>query len=216
MPRILMTGDRPLIRTALSHLISSSEDLTAVAECANTVDAIGTAAGLRPDVVVMDFDLDARCGAAPETLARLVRAAKGCPVLIVTGREDPRAVTCALQYGVLGIVMKTRSAETLLRAIRSVAAGEAWLERSIVAHVFQQKPPQQDRECVVPLGKLTRRESEIVELVSLGLQNKKIAERLFISETTVRHHLTSIYDKLSVTNRLELMHYTYRDRLAVA
>jgi DNA-binding NarL/FixJ family response regulator len=216
MPRILVTGDRPLIRTALSLLISSSEDLTAVAECANTVDAISTAAGLRPDVVVMDFDLDAHCGAEPQMLAQLVRAAKGCPVLIVTAREDPKAVTCALQYGVLGIVVKTHNAETLLRAIRSVAAGEAWLPRSIVAHVFQPKAPQRDTESTVPVGKLTRRETEIVELVSLGLQNKKIAERLFISETTVRHHLTSIYDKLSVTNRLELMRYTYRDHIAVA
>src|SRR5687768_18476913 len=106
MPRILMTGDRPLIRTALSHLISSSEDLTAVAECANTVDAIGTAAGLRPDVVVMDFDLDARCGAPPETLAQLVHAAKGSPELIGTASEAPEAITCPPQYGFSSILLK--------------------------------------------------------------------------------------------------------------
>jgi DNA-binding NarL/FixJ family response regulator len=216
MPRILVTGDRPLIRTALRLLISSSEDLTAIAECANTVDAVGTAAGLQPDVVVMDFDLDAGCGAEPQMLAQLIRAVKGCPLLIVTDKEDPKAITCALQYGVLGIVVKTRDAETLLRAIRSIAAGESWLERSIVARVLPQNGPQHDRECTVPAGKLTRRETEIVELVSFGLQNKKIAERLFISESTVRHHLTSIYGKLSVTNRLELMRYTYRGRIATA
>ena len=216
MPRILVTGDRPLIRTALSLLISSSEDLSVIAECSNAIDAVQTAAGLRPDVVVADFDLDARCAAAPEMLAQLIRATRGCPVLIVTSKEDPKAITAALQHGVLGIVVKTRNAETLLRAIRGIAAGEAFLEPSIVAHVFRKtEPPREDREQPV-LGKLTRRESEIVELISLGLQNKKIAERLFISETTVRHHLTSIYDKLDVTNRLELMRYTYRDRVAVA
>ena len=211
-----MTGDRPLIRTALSHLISSSEDLCTIAECRNTATAVGTAVALRPDVVVMDFDLDTHCGTSPELLAQLIRAAKGFPVLIVTAAEDPKAITSALQYGVAGIVVQTRNADTLLRAIRSIAAGEAWLERSIIAHLFQQEAPESDTEHTVPAGKLTRRETEIVELASLGLQNKKIAERLFISETTVRHHLTSIYDKLSVTNRLELMRYTYRDRIAVA
>lgn len=217
MPRILVTGDRPLIRSAISLLISSSEPLNVIGECANDADAIATAVGVRPDVVVMDLDLDPRCApsASPERLAQLIRAAKGCPVLIVTAKEDPATIVCALQHGVLGIVVKTRNADVLLRAIRGVAAGEAWIEPALVAHLVK-KPAAQDTEYPVQVGKLTRRESEIVELVSLGLQNKKIAERLFISETTVRHHLTSIYDKLSVTNRLELMHHTYRRHLAVA
>lgn len=217
MPRILVTGDRPLIRSALSLLISSSEPLTVVGECANDVEAIGRAVAVRPDIVVMDLDLDPRCApsASPERLPQLIRAAKGCPVLIVTAKEDPPSIICALQHGVLGIVLKTRNADTLLRAIRGVAAGEAWIEPAIVAHLVKREPAR-DTECPVPAGKLTRRESEIVELVSLGLQNKKIAARLCISETTVRHHLTSIYDKLSVTNRLELMHHTYRGQLAVA
>ncbi len=216
MPRILVTGDRPLIRTALSLLISSSENLAVTGECANEPDAVGAAVAARPDVVVMDFDLDARASAVPQRLAQVIRSAHGCPVLIVTAHEDPQAITCALQHGVLGIVAKTRNAEVLLRAIRGIAAGETWLEPSIVAHILQKDAPARDTEHSLPGGKLTRRETEIVDLVSLGLQNKKIAERLCISETTVRHHLTSIYDKLSVTNRLELMHHTYRGHIAVA
>lgn len=217
MPRILVTGDRPLIRTALSLLISSSGGLTVVGECANEIEAIGTAVADRPDVVVMDLDLDPRCApnAAPDRLPRLIRAANGCPVLIVTAKEDPASIVCALQHGVLGIVVKTRHADILLRAIRNVSAGEPWIEPGIIAHIVR-KETARDTEYTMPVGKLTRRESEIVELVSQGLQNKKIAERLFISETTVRHHLTSIYDKLSVTNRLELMRHTYRGQLAIA
>jgi DNA-binding NarL/FixJ family response regulator len=217
MPRILVTGDRPLIRTALSLLISSSETFTVVGECANDLEAISNAVAGRPDVVVMDLDLDPRCAAnaSPERLPQLIRAAKGCPILIVTAKEDPATITLALQHGVLGIVVKTRNAEVLLRAIRGVAAGEAWLEPAIIAHIVRREATH-DTDCSVPLGRLTRRESEIVELVSFGLQNKKIAERLCISETTVRHHLTSIYDKLSVTNRLELMRHTYRGQVAVA
>lgn len=217
MPRVLVTGDRALIRSALSLLISSSEGLLVVGECPNDPEAIGAAAGARPDVVVMDLDLDPRCApaAAPERLGQLIRAAKGCPVLVVTAKEDPQTIVCALQHGVLGIVVKTRNADVLLRAIRGVAAGEVWMEPAIVAHLVR-KEPAQDTEWRMPAARLTRRESEIVELVSLGLQNKKIAERLCISETTVRHHLTSIYGKLSVTNRLELMRQAYRGQLAVA
>lgn len=218
MPRVLVTGDRPLMRTALSVLISSAENLSVVGECANEPDAIGAAVGVRPDVVVMDLELDPHCSpaSAPPQLGQLMRATQGCPVLIVTAREDPKTIACALQLGVLGIVVKTRKAEVLLRAIRGVAAGEPWLEPSVVARILQKDAPARDTESTMPGGKLTRRESEIVELVSLGLQNKKIAERLCISDTTVRHHLTSIYDKLSVTNRLELMRHTYRGPVAVA
>lgn len=210
MPRILVAGDQPLIRSALRALLSSL-GLNVTGDCANDPAAVAAAVRNRPDVVVIDFDLDGRCAAAPQQLVQILRASQGCPVLIVTSTQSAKALTCALQHGVLGVVMKTRSAEVLVRAVRAVAAGEAWLERSSMVNVFQTSATPTDIECQLPVArdKLTRREAEIVELVSLGLQNKKIAERLFISETTVRHHLTSIYDKLSVTNRLELMRYTY-------
>lgn len=211
MLRIVISGDHPLIRTALSVLISTTANLSVVGECGNDADALaGVASGMRPDVVVMDLDLDAGCVADRQRLARLFRAAPDCPMLIVTASEDISAISLALQHGVLGVVTKTRPAEVLMRAIHAIAAGETWIERSVVATIFQ-PGPRRDIECKVETvrEKLTRRERQVVELVSLGLQSKKIAERLFIAETTVRHHLTSIYDKLSVTNRLELMRYTY-------
>lgn len=215
MPRVLITGDYPLVRTALKALLSSVGGIAVAGECANQALAISSAVdAFQPSVIVMDCDLDGSLSL--ETLAGLLRGAKNRAVLIVTAREDRRAITCALQNGVLGVVSKERSPDVLMRAIRTVAAGETWLERSIVMSMVQGE--KTDVECVMPVvyEKLTRREMEIVELASLGLQNKKIAERLFISETTVRHHLTSIYGKLDVSNRLELMHYTYSERFAVA
>lgn len=210
MPRILVAGDQPLIRAALRALLSSF-GLNVIGDCASDPAAVEAAVRIRPDVVVIDFDLDGRCAASPKQLVQILRATQGCPVLIVTSAQSAKALTCALQHGVLGVVMKTRSAEVLVRAVRAIAAGQAWLERSSMVNVFQSGATPSDIECELPVmrDKLTRREAEIVELVSLGLQNKKIAERLFISETTVRHHLTSVYEKLSVTNRLELMRYTY-------
>lgn len=203
--RILLTGDQTLIRTGLRLLIHEG-GMTIAGECCNDPDAIRSAMhGV--DLVVMDLDLDPH-RLRPAKLGPLLGAAKGCPLLVVTGAGDDRGITAALQHGALGVVLKDRPADVLLRAIRAVLAGEVWLERSMVTSFFRTGQTAPGERYVVP-ERLTRRESEVVELVSLGLANKKIAERLCIAETTVRHHLTSIFDKLEVTNRGELMRYTW-------
>lgn len=203
--RILLTGDQTLIRTALRLLISAG-GMTIAGECGNDPGAIRFAMD-GVDLVVMDLDLDLHL-IRPGKLGPLLGATKGCPLLIVTGAGDGRGITAALQHGALGVVLKNRPADVLLRAIRAVLAGEVWLERSMVTSFFRAEKTESRDPCVVP-ERLTRRESEVVELISLGLPNKKIAERLSITENTVRHHLTSIFDKLEVTNRVELMRYTW-------
>jgi two-component system response regulator DegU len=199
--RVLLSGDQPLMRTALGLLISRG-GLTVAEECVNQPEALRRAANA-VDIVVMDLDL------APGNLARMEKllAAVGArPVLIVTHHDHPAAAVAAMRIGATGVVLKSRPADVFLRAIRVVLSGGAWVERSTVASVFH--PAHAHDDALVP-RRLTRREAEIVDLVSQGLQNKKIAERLSITDTTVRHHLTSIFDKLSVTNRLELMRFAY-------
>lgn len=203
--RVLLSGDSPLMRTALGQLISGN-GIAVVDECINHPEALRQAVAAEIDLVVMDLDLDLTRLTRMARLEQLLIAAQGCPVLIVTQTDDRRALVTAYQRGVAGIVLKSCSAEILMRAIRAVLGGGAWLERSTVASVFH--PATSFDDATVP-EKLTPRETQIVDLVSLGLQNKKIAERLSITETTVRHHLTSIFDKLSVTNRMELMRYAY-------
>ena len=204
--RILLTGDQVLMRTALGMLIST-QDLTVVGECFNDPEAI-RAWMQDVDLVVMDLDLDTQASIRPEKLGPLLGAAKGLPVLIVTRGGEGRGISAALQYGALGVVLKDRPAEVLMRAIRAVLAGEVWLERSMVTSFFRGERPVADDRPVMP-ERLTPREAQIVELVSLGLPNKQIAERLAIAENTVRHHLTSIFDKLAVENRVQLMRYTW-------
>jgi len=203
--RVLLSGDSPLIRTALGVLISG-HGITVAEECPNQPDPLRRAVTSGVDMVVMDLDLDVTRLTRMARLEQLLVAARGCPVLIVTQSDDRRALTSALQRGLAGVVLKSRPAEVLMRAIRVVLAGGSWLERSAVTSVLH--PPTSSDDGSVP-DKLTPRETQIVELVSLGLQNKKIAERLSITETTVRHHLTSIFDKLSLTNRMQLMRYAY-------
>jgi DNA-binding NarL/FixJ family response regulator len=204
--RILLTGDQALMRTALGTLIST-QDLTVVGECSNDPDAI-RASMQDVDLVIMDLDLDTQASTRPEKLAPLLGAADGFPVLVVTRGGAGRGISAALQHGALGVVLKDRPAEVLMRAIRAVLAGEVWLERSMVTSFFRGEKPVSVERPVVP-ERLTPREAQIVELVSLGLPNKQIAERLSIAENTVRHHLTSIFDKLAVENRVQLMRYTW-------
>jgi len=203
--RIVVTGDHSLIRTAIARLIASERDMRVVAECANRCADLAAAMSTRPEVIVMDLDRDGR-DAQPESVAQLLAHAGSCPVLVLTSTEDPQSLSSALGHGARGIVLKSRPAEVLMRGIRAVRSGEAWLEPSMLSLMFGAAPPQRENAIA---HRLTPREREIVELVSLGLKNKKIGERLFITETTVRHHLTSIFNKLAVSSRLELMRYTY-------
>lgn len=209
--RVVVTGDHPLIRTAIGRLIAADGSMDVVAECANDGAALAAAMTAAPDVVVMDVDLDARRGGRPDLVTTLLGHARPLPVLILTRDDgDSALLASALAHGAWGIVLKERSAEVFLRAVRTVAGGESWLEPSTLARVFG---PATRRAPSVE-SSLTRREREIVDLVCLGLKNRKIGERLFISETTVRHHLTSIFNKLAVTSRLELMRYRYGGRVA--
>ena len=115
----------------------------------------------------------------------------------------------------MGIVLKEHAAEQLLKAIKKVHEGEVWIERSMVGSMIQElsRPAMVDPE-VVKIESLTEREREVIALVGEGLKNKQVGERLFISETTVTHHLSSVFSKLEVSDRLELIIYAFRHGLA--
>jgi DNA-binding NarL/FixJ family response regulator len=211
IPRVVVTGDLPIVRTAIARLIGADPALTLAGECANDVEAIAEAMRTTPDVVVIDPDRDGAV-IGGDRMAALIAQVRPRPVLVLTAHDNQLWLSLVLGHGALGVVLKHRTADVLIRGIRAVLAGEAWIEPSMLSLMFggAAKPPRDARL----LDKFTPREREIVALVSLGLKNRTIAERLFISETTVRHHLTSIFSKLSVTSRLELMRYTYSTAVA--
>ncbi len=206
IPGVLVTGDYPIMRGALARLIATDPGLRIAGDCPNHVGALEEAMRRCPDVVVIDLDRDGGV-VSVELMAALFAQVRPRPVLVLTAHDRQKWLTSVLEHGALGIVLKHRTPDVLIRGIRAVLAGEAWIEPSMLSIMFggAVKPPR-DAQL---FGQLTAREREIVALVSLGLKNKAIAERLFISETTVRHHLTSIFSKLSVTSRLELMRYAY-------
>jgi two-component system, NarL family, nitrate/nitrite response regulator NarL len=137
---------------------------------------------------------------------------------VLTGVRDPQMHQSAISRGALGIVQKNGAFDVLLRAIERVNAGEAWIDPTLMARVLSQmsggsKKQKLDPEAV-KIASLTEREREVLSWIGQGLKNKEIADKLFISEWTVRHHITSIFAKLEVSDRVELILYAYQRGLA--
>jgi len=136
---------------------------------------------------------------------------------VLTGSRDSAIHQKAAQLGAMGVVLKEDAADLLLKAIEKVYKGEAWLDRVTLGNLLFQMS-NQDKESLDPRAKkissLTDRERQVIALIAEGLKNRQIAERLFISPTTVTHHLSSIYSKLGVSDRLELVIYAFANKLA--
>jgi DNA-binding NarL/FixJ family response regulator len=139
-------------------------------------------------------------------------------VLVLTGLHEVEAHRQAICGGAMGVVLKEQAPEVLLKAIEKVHAGEVWLDRTMLASVLGElvanRATRVDAEAT-HIAMLTGREREVIAQVGQGLRNKQIADRLGITETTVRHHLTSIFDKLGVTSRLELVLFAHRRGLTI-
>ncbi len=208
--RIVISGNQGMIRAAIRRLLESEEGMTVVGECDNHPKALAEALRDEPDLILLDLDLSTGCDGVLERIAALLQAAKGTPVLILTANDECHAAQFALARGAIGFVKKDRPPDVLYRAISACVAGETWIERSTMAAMLRSFAAVASKNGP-NVTHLTSREREIMDLVVLGLHNKIIAQRLCISDTTVRHHLTSIFDKLDVSNRLELMRYVLKE-----
>ena len=214
--RVLLVDDHRVVRAALSLLIQNSEGMTMVGEAGNRSEAIAIAAREQPDVILLDLDLGVESGL--DLIQDLLKAAGQARIIILTGTRDPEAHHRALRLGAMGVVDKEEAPEVLLSAIERVHAGEAWLDPVLTARLLGEiseasRPKKPDPEAA-KIATLTEREREVVTFVGEGLKNRQIAQRLFISEWTVRHHITSIFSKLEVSDRVELMMFAYRHGLA--
>ena len=214
--RILLVDDHAVVRAGLRLIVQSREGMTIVGEAGNRDDALSLADSEHPDIILLDLDLGGDSGMT--LIADLIAAAGEARIIILTGLRDPEAHRQAVLLGAMGIVKKEKAAEVLITAIERVHQGEAWLDPSLMAGVLtevtrssrgRKTDPEADK-----IAALTNREREVIALVGEGIKSKEIAGRLFISETTVRHHLTSIFDKLGVADRVELLIYAYRHGLA--
>lgn len=214
--RILLVDDHEIVRFGLRLLIESQPGLRVVGETQSRDETIAAAEREQPDIVLLDLDLGPESGL--ELISELRRVAVATRIIVLTGIREPSLHQQAVRQGAVGLVLKEHSMTILLQAIEYVAGGRAWLDPRLVADVLTELSRACGAETVDPeqvrIATLTEREREVVYLICEGLQNKAIAERLSISDATVRHHLTSIFSKLELQNRLELVIYAYRNGLA--
>ena len=209
--RVLLIDDHTVMRSGLRMLIESHPSLVVVGEAATQGEALRLTARTQPDIILLDLNLCEERGA--DLLPNLLAAASGARVIVLTGVTDPAEHRQAILAGAMGVVLKDQALDVLVKAIEKVHDGEVWLESSMIASMLSEIARGGATEKADPeaakLARLTTREREVIGLVGEGLKNKQIAERLFISEATVSHHLTSIFGKLEVTSRFDLLIYAF-------
>lgn len=215
--RVLLVDDHRSILWGLERLIESEKPRMEIAGKATTVaEAVGLTESARPDVILLDLDLGAENGvdAIPELIA-----GSRAKVLVLTGIRSPSIHDDAVLAGARGVVGKEDAPENILKAIEKVHQGELWLDRAATGRIFVELSRKGGPEEADPekqkIASLTARERQIVAAVAgePGATASTIADRLHISEHTLRNHLTSIYDKLGVANRLELYVYASKHQL---
>ena len=199
--RVLVADDQSMVRAGFRMLLSGEEDIKVVAEASNGLEAVAQAARFHPTVVLMDIRMPQLDGL--EATRRILATDNSARILILTTFDLDEYVYEALRSGASGFVLKDDPPEQLLAAIRVVAGGEALLSPAITKRVIKQftrmprpEPPRQ-------LDELTERELEVFRLIARGLSNAEIGRELYISDTTVKTHITHILMKLNLRDRVQ-------------
>ena len=208
--RILIADDHPILRDGLRKLLEAERDFVVAGEARDGHEALNITRQLEPDMLLLDFTMPG----APclEVLRSLTATPLPTRTLLLTADIEPDEIVKALQLGARGVVMKDSASELLMKAIRVVMDGQYWIGRESVAGLVETFRTQMFESVDRRLG-LTPRELEIVQTVTTGFTNKEIAQRFTLSEETVKHHLTKIFSKLGVSNRLELALFAISQRL---
>jgi len=198
----VLADDHPIVLHGLQQLFARHGDFAVLATCADGVSAVDAVKLHHPDVLVLDLRMAPSSGL--DVLRALAKEQHACRTVLLTAAVADDEVVEAMKLGAVGLVLKEASPETLLDCIRRVHRGEQWIERETVTRAFSRVLTREAAASEAE-ATLTPREVEIVRMVSRGLRNKVIAERLAISEGTVKVHLHNIYEKFGVDGRLELV-----------
>jgi two-component system nitrate/nitrite response regulator NarL len=209
--RVLVADDHAIFRDGLRKLLNSDDSITIVGEAQNGTECIKLLNKLKPDVLLLDLRMPDKDGLA--VLEEVNFSNLPTRVVLLTAPEDDRDVIRAMRLGARGVVLKQSATDLLVKSIHRIHSGEIWLDNRLTAELMkafsQSSESGQRRE--KPL--LTDREREVVQHVAQGFRNKQIAEKLFISEQTVKNHLHNIFDKLGLSDRLELALYAIHHQL---
>jgi len=209
--RILVADDHAIFRDGLRKLLEAADEIQIVGEASNGNECVKMLAKLKPDILLLDLRMPEKDGLG--VLEEVNFETLPTRVIVLTAAEDDRDVVRAMRLGARGVVLKQSASDLLVKSIRKVFDGEIWLDNRMTAEVIDafKKSSESGQRREKPL--LSEREKEIVQLVAQGFRNREIGEKLFISEQTVKNHLHNIFDKLGVSDRLELALYAIHHRL---
>jgi DNA-binding NarL/FixJ family response regulator len=206
--RVLIADDHPVFRFGLRMVLLTESDLELAGEAENGREAVALACELNPEVALLDIDMPELDGIA--ATERILQERPNTGFLILTMLEDDASVLAAIRAGARGYIVKGAGSAEIARAIRGVAAGDAVLGSTVAPKILgalRTPAVPSDR----PFPELTRREFEVLQLLAQGRSNNTIAERLFVSEKTIRNHLSVIFDKLGVGSRTEAIVLAHRN-----
>jgi len=206
--RVLVADDQSMVRAGFRMLLAGEEDIEVVAEASNGLEAVDKAARFAPSVILMDIRMPELDGL--QATRRILAADSEARILILTTFDLDEYVYEALRAGASGFVLKDDSPEQLIVAIRTVADGDALLSPAITKRVIQKFARMPRRAPPKELDELSEREQEVFRLLARGLSNGEIAGELYISETTVKTHVTHILQKLGLRDRVQAVVLAYQ------
>jgi len=209
--RVLIADDHTIFRDGLRKLLEAEDDMVVIGEARTGPECLALTQKLKPDVILLDLKLPEKDGLS--VLTELSTQKVVAKAVVLTASEDERDFVEAVRRGARGIVLKQAATDVLLEGIRKVQRGEVWMDQQAAAQVMKAVAAAPGAEAGRGKALLSEREREVVNLVTQGFRNKEIADRLCISEQTVKNHLHNIFDKLGVSDRLELALYALHHRL---
>ncbi len=212
--RILIVDDHTVVRKGLKALILTEADLEVVGEAGDGEEAVRRARILNPDVILMDMSMPKMDGV--EAITEIKKENSEARILVLTSFAEDKKILDAIRAGALGYLLKDASPDELLRAIQDVYRGESSLHPTVAQKVIHAIQGPTDPDPKGNSQSLTERELEILKLIAEGLPNQQIAKQLFISERTVRTHVSNILRKLKLPNRTQAALYAVREGLVAS
>lgn len=206
---VMIADDHALMRQGLKQILELEQDIAVIAEAADGEETVEKCQEIKPDVILLDINMPKMSGI--EVLRRLKDIGVDTKIIMLTIHNEVEYLSETLNIGADGYVLKDADSSTLINAIRNVKNGDTYIQSSI-ANLLSKETGSRNVDC--PNKKnLTKREYEVITLIAEGLNNKEIAKRLFISEKTVKNHVSNIFKKIEVTDRIQAAIFAYKNNI---
>ncbi|MEW9123202.1 MAG: response regulator transcription factor [Thermotaleaceae bacterium] len=209
--RVLVADDHALMRQGLKQILELEEDIEVVGLAVNGEDTLKKSQQLKPDIILLDINMPQMNGI--QALRRLKDMGTDARIIMLTIHEDKEYLFETINIGASGYVLKDAESSSLTKAIRDVYAGDSYIHPSLASSLVREFNKRGNHDDGFKRERLTRREYEVLILIAEGRNNKEIAESLFISEKTVKNHVSNIFKKIDVNDRTQAAIYAYKHNI---